>query len=130
MLFYLKGIKFSHVASKVFKGLSKSRCYSSVKENSKTCVVLSNNGQIVVCWHPEQHPPYEHTKPLPDIPQELCEGDSVLKLQYRREGKHRFQPDGPTIPELAKITYTTKHRWYPNLEKRYEDPPPIDREGI
>ncbi|GFR13619.1 39S ribosomal protein L42, mitochondrial [Trichonephila clavata] len=104
--------------------------YSTVKDRN-SWVVLSKDSQTICCWHPEEAPPYEHTKPLPEIEPELREGDSVLKLQYRRDAKYRFQPDGPTIPELAKLTYTTKHRWYPNNEKKYLDPnPPVDREGI
>ncbi|XP_042900986.1 large ribosomal subunit protein mL42 [Parasteatoda tepidariorum] len=106
-----------------------SRLYSS-DENRKSWTVLSNNGQIICCWHPEEAPPYEHTKPLPDIAPEFREGDSVLKVQYRRDAKIRFQPDGPTMEELAKMTYTTKHRWYPNNEKKYLDPEPINRDGI
>ncbi|GIY78899.1 39S ribosomal protein L42, mitochondrial [Caerostris darwini] len=104
--------------------------YSSVKDRN-SWVVLTNNGQTICCWHPEEAPPYEHTRPLPEIEPELKEGDSVLKLQYRRDALNRFQPDGPTNKELSKMTYTTKHRWFPNNEKKYLDPnPPVDREGI
>ncbi|CAL1292525.1 unnamed protein product [Larinioides sclopetarius] len=104
--------------------------YSTVKDKS-SWVVLTNNGQTICCWHPEEAPPYEHTRPLPEIEPELREGDSVLKVQYRRDAKYRFKPDGPTNEELAKMTYTTKHRWFPNNEKKYLDPnPPVDREGI
>ncbi|KAF8771945.1 39S ribosomal protein L42 like protein [Argiope bruennichi] len=93
---------------------------STLRRILNSWVVLTNNGQIICCWHPEEAPPYEHTR-----------GDSVLKLQYRRDAKYRFQPDGPTNEELAKMTYTTKHRWFPNNEKKYVDPnPPVDREGI
>ncbi|KFM79225.1 39S ribosomal protein L42, mitochondrial, partial [Stegodyphus mimosarum] len=103
------------------------QAYSSMKDRN-SWVVLSDDGKIICCWHPEEAPPYEHTKPLPKMDPEFLEGDSVLKVQYRRDAKYRFKPDGPTIPELAKMTYTTKHRWYPNNEKKYLDPnPPVDR---
>ncbi|KAG8197467.1 hypothetical protein JTE90_007211 [Oedothorax gibbosus] len=107
-----------------------SHIYYSSTKNRNSWTVLSNDGQTICCWHPKENVPYEHTRPLPVIDPEFNEDDSVLKVQYRRHAKHRFQPDGPTIPELAKLTYTTKHRWYPNKEKKYEDPQQFDRDGL
>ncbi|XP_022238744.1 39S ribosomal protein L42, mitochondrial-like isoform X2 [Limulus polyphemus] len=84
---------------------------SSTLSNVDSWVVLTDDKSTFIGWHPEPEFPYEHTKPLPQLRQELKEGDSVLKIQYRLEEKNRFRPDGPTDKELQKLTYTTKHRW-------------------
>ncbi|XP_076334260.1 mitochondrial ribosomal protein L42 isoform X3 [Tachypleus tridentatus] len=125
---------------------------SSVLSNVDSWVVLTDDKSTFIGWHPEREFPYEYTrffvmmrnplevkmylrmavkKPLPQLKQELKEGDSVLKIQYQLEEKNRFQPDGPTDKELQKLTYTTKHRWSKTPEKKYRKPnPPCDREGI
>jgi len=94
-------------------------------------VVLADGGKTVVCWHPEQEFPYECSKPLPVLDSKLQEGDSVLKIQYRLDHLNRNYPKGPDLQQLMKLTYTNKHRWYPNNNKRYRKPnPPVDREGL
>ncbi|XP_076334264.1 mitochondrial ribosomal protein L42 isoform X4 [Tachypleus tridentatus] len=104
---------------------------SSVLSNVDSWVVLTDDKSTFIGWHPEREFPYEYTRPLPQLKQELKEGDSVLKIQYQLEEKNRFQPDGPTDKELQKLTYTTKHRWSKTPEKKYRKPnPPCDREGI
>ncbi|XP_067141457.1 large ribosomal subunit protein mL42 [Centruroides vittatus] len=108
-----------------------SHFYSTSIGDKDQWIVMTDNGNTIVCWHPEKHHPYEHTLPLPEIEPELKEGDSLLKIQYRLEDHHRYRPEGPNMEELQALTFTTKHRWYPKPEKKYDDPnPPIDRDGL
>ncbi|XP_064488044.1 large ribosomal subunit protein mL42-like [Ornithodoros turicata] len=109
---------------------STSQAYCKKTLNDYT--VMTDDGSTIVCWHPEREFPYEHTKPLPVIEPRVREGDSVLKLQVRVDSlKRGYRNERLEIEELCKLTYTTKHRWYPRNEEKYKDPnPPIDREGL
>lgn len=97
-------------------------------------VVLTDDGSTIVCWHPEQPFPYEHSKPIVRPDPELKESDSALKVQVRLDHKHRYrQLNKPPFEELQEITYTTKHQWYPNSKDKYAKKltrPRNDREGI
>uniref|UniRef100_A0A023GA26 Large ribosomal subunit protein mL42 n=1 Tax=Amblyomma triste TaxID=251400 RepID=A0A023GA26_AMBTT len=103
-----------------------------LKSQSKQRIVVTDDGSTIVMWHPEEEFPYEHTKPLPNIRPKLNEANSALKLQHRLENiELHFRNERLEIEELQKMTYTTKHRWYPNNNKKYKDPnPPVDREGL
>ncbi|KAK8729128.1 hypothetical protein OTU49_008639 [Cherax quadricarinatus] len=93
-------------------------------------VVVTDDGNIVVCWHPELKVPYEMTKPLPEPPQDT---DSLLKVQYSKEMKQLFQKKHPYFinKDLRELTFTTKHRWFPRGEKRFaKKNPPRDREYL
>lgn len=90
-------------------------------------VVVADNG-TVVCWHPEQQLPYEYTKPLPVQETE----DSSLLSSKAKEAIAIFRKKHPEVvrEELAKMTFTTKHRWYPrSRDKRAKKTPP-DREYL
>ncbi|CAN7988384.1 unnamed protein product, partial [Ixodes hexagonus] len=85
-----------------------------VKFSRSHKIVLTDDGSTIVCWHPEEEFPYEHTKPLPKIDPVLNEGDSALKLQVRLDNiKRHYRNERLEIEALTKLTYTTKHRWYP-----------------
>ncbi|KAG7154071.1 39S ribosomal protein L42-like [Homarus americanus] len=93
-------------------------------------VVVTDDGNTIVCWHPEPQVPYEMTKPLPQTTQE---SDSILKVQYNKEMKHLFQKKHPFFinKDLRELTFTTKHRWFPRPEKRFaKRNPPRDREYL
>lgn len=75
-------------------------------------VVIFPDDQMAVCWHPEQHFPYECSKPLPEKkPQPY----SVLNVTSADMKKvfYRKQSDKQIADECAKITFTTMHRWFP-----------------
>ncbi|CAN8017377.1 unnamed protein product [Ixodes persulcatus] len=116
-----------------FVALPLGRNYSTTTnpDDKSHMIVLTDDGSTIVCWHPEPEFPYEHTKPLPKVDPELNEGDSALKLQVRLDNINRsYRNERLEIEALTKLTYTTKHRWYPKNEK-YKDPnPPVDREGL
>lgn len=48
------------------------------KKLDEEAVVLTDDGRVVVCWHPEVPVPYELTKP---IPAEAMPTDATLKVQ-------------------------------------------------
>lgn len=108
---------------KLLKSLHKqpfARAYST-KLPSELVVFMDDD--MVVCWHPEPSFPYEYTKPLPveePVPQ------SVLKVG-EAEVRKMFRPQkADLIPEeLAKLTYTCKHRWFPRArDKKAKNTPP------
>lgn len=70
---------------------------------------------MVVCWHPEQPFPYECSLPLPEEKTDTA----VLRIG-EKEIKDIFWKKKPfeVVEELAKVTYTTKHKWYPTTGTR------------
>ncbi|CAG0916081.1 unnamed protein product [Notodromas monacha] len=91
--------------------------------------VVTDKG-IVVCWHPEVPTPYEFTKPLP-VTVNSQDGEN-LKIQLKEDLKHVRRPkyEKAMIDELMKMTYTTKHRWYPVPRKKYNRKPTRERDGF
>lgn len=80
-------------------------------------IVVPLNKEMIVCWHPEQEFPYEHSLPLPEEKQTssnsvLCIGEQEIAEMFKHKRKEMV------IEELSKITYTTKHRWYPKNWRR------------
>nr|XP_012222117.1 PREDICTED: 39S ribosomal protein L42, mitochondrial [Linepithema humile] len=82
--------------------------YSSL---SSEAVIFTEDDAMVVCWHPEKPFPYECSLPLPEEKltdtSVLCIGDKDVADVFRKKKPYQV------VEELAKITYTTKHRWYP-----------------
>uniref|UniRef100_H3DMA4 Large ribosomal subunit protein mL42 n=2 Tax=Tetraodon nigroviridis TaxID=99883 RepID=H3DMA4_TETNG len=75
---------------------------------------VTSDGRTVVCHHPAVDVPYELTQPLerPDPLRNQAEShDQVLRAHLSQEvpGSNK----GPSIEELSKMFFTTKHRWYP-----------------
>ncbi|KAM0729135.1 Large ribosomal subunit protein mL42 [Formica fusca] len=73
-------------------------------------VIFTEDDRMVVCWHPEKPFPYEYSLPLPKEKPDnsvLCIGEKDVADVFRKK-----KPD-EVVHELAKITYTTKNRWYP-----------------
>ncbi|CAI9539313.1 unnamed protein product [Staurois parvus] len=73
---------------------------------------MTSDGKTIVCYHPSVDIPYEHTSPLPrrdPIENHEDNHDQVLKARLIDTSSKRE----PTIEELSKMFYTTKHRWYP-----------------
>ncbi|XP_015207628.2 large ribosomal subunit protein mL42 [Lepisosteus oculatus] len=97
----------------------------------KVDLALTSDGRTIVCYHPAVDVPYEHTQPIPqpdplNRPEETH--DQVLKAHLNKEVLRNKQ--APTIEELSKMFYTTKHRWYPVGQyhrRRKKTDPPRDR---
>ncbi|KAF2365735.1 Ribosomal protein S32 mitochondrial [Trinorchestia longiramus] len=91
-------------------------------------VVLSNDSEMFVCWHPQPVIPYHCTLPLPETP----ETDTVLNVQYNEEVKELFKRSHPYFinKKLQQLTFTTKHRWFPRSTDYRHPKDPKDREYL
>jgi len=91
-------------------------------------IVLADSGSTIVCWHPEQSFPYEHSLPLPI---KSCNVNQVLKDSTQEavdellNSKPQFQRE-----YLMKVTSTTKHRWFPRPGKKFAKKTDPDREYL
>uniref|UniRef100_A0A8C5WAW3 Large ribosomal subunit protein mL42 n=1 Tax=Leptobrachium leishanense TaxID=445787 RepID=A0A8C5WAW3_9ANUR len=105
--------------------------YSALPDdyNCKVELALTSDGKTIVCYHPSIDIPYEHTKPIPvqdPLHSHAETHEQVLKARLREADP---QP-APTMEQLSKMFYTTKHRWYPIGEyrkRRIKVDPPKDR---
>lgn len=89
-------------------------------------IVVTDDGKTIVCWHPEKEFPYECTRPMPEIP---VRETTVLKTT-KAEAMKCFQKKRPEIEareELAKMTQTTIHRWFPRSRDKKAKKTPKDR---
>ncbi|XP_074554678.1 large ribosomal subunit protein mL42 [Halichoeres trimaculatus] len=99
-----------------------------IDKNSDVEVGVTSDGKTIVCHHPTVDIPYELTQPIehPDALKNPAEThDQVLKAHLSMEVLK--DKKGPSIEELSKMFYTTKHRWYPvgqyHTRRRKRDPP-------
>uniref|UniRef100_A0A3P9I7M9 Large ribosomal subunit protein mL42 n=1 Tax=Oryzias latipes TaxID=8090 RepID=A0A3P9I7M9_ORYLA len=80
---------------------------------SEVDIGVTSDGKTIVCYHPAVDIPYEFTQPV-DRPDPLTNSiethDQVLKAHLSKEV---LKDKGPTIEELSKMFFTTKHRFYP-----------------
>ncbi|XP_070558356.1 large ribosomal subunit protein mL42-like [Ptychodera flava] len=99
--------------------------------NTKPEVVVSKSGNTIVCYHPSEPFPYEHSRPIarPDPTKPEQTHEDVLRRSFVKNLQKERQ--GPDEIELAKMFHTTKHRWFPKNQKLkwQKKNPPRDREG-
>lgn len=86
-------------------------------------VIFTEDDRMIVCWHPEKQFPYEYSLPLPEenLPDTsvLCIGNKDVTDVFKKKKPYQV------VEELSKITYTTKHRWYPrSRDKRAKQTEP------
>lgn len=94
-----------------------------------TQVVVADEGRTLVCWHPEPEFPYEHSLPLP---KEAEPSDSALKslstIPHIKDVSHlEGMKEELAREQLMKMTFTTKHRWFPNMRRVKAIKGPVDR---
>eukprot|EP00092_Neocalanus_flemingeri_P024952 GFUD01027062.1.p1 GENE.GFUD01027062.1~~GFUD01027062.1.p1 ORF type:complete len:135 (-),score=23.81 GFUD01027062.1:67-471(-) len=77
-------------------------------------VVVTSDGTVICCWHPQPKFPYELSKPIPRS--EMSGTPSPLKVQMTEDMKELYhhKPERFHRRDLMKATWTTKHRWFPN----------------
>lgn len=74
-------------------------------------VIFMEDDMMVTCWHPEKPFPYECSLPLPE---NKHEDNSVLRVGEKDIAEiFKKKKDFMVIDELTKLTYTTKHKWFP-----------------
>ncbi|XP_060745460.1 39S ribosomal protein L42, mitochondrial isoform X2 [Tachysurus vachellii] len=101
---------------------------SACGDNRGVEIGVTRDSETIVCFHPAPDIPYELTKPIPRLDPTLDSTethDLVLKSQLNKEVLNDKKM--PAIEELAKMFYTTKHRWYPvgqyHTRRRNRNPP-------
>ncbi|XP_051546772.1 39S ribosomal protein L42, mitochondrial-like [Myxocyprinus asiaticus] len=100
----------------------------SIDDNCNVEIGVTSDGKTIVCFHPLVDVPYELTQPIPRpdaISDQSETHEQVLKARLGKELLNNKQ--APTIEELSKMFYTTKHRWYPvgqyHTRRRNRNPP-------
>lgn len=90
-------------------------------------IALTDDQKTFVAWHPTKEFPYEFTRPIP-----VCEErdrSAVIKESAMKTASDALQRKHPEIArqELQKITFTTKHRWFPRARDKRAKKTPMDR---
>lgn len=89
---------------------------------------MADDGRTLVCWHPKPEFPYEHSLPLPKASEP---GNSVLKSLNGKDKIDVSHLEGVKAEiareELMKMTFTTKHGWFPRLQKKKAKKTPMQR---
>ncbi|KAJ1521243.1 hypothetical protein ONE63_002928 [Megalurothrips usitatus] len=100
----------------------------SPKTTTSTQVVVADDGRTLVCWHPEPHIPYEFSLPLPNEKEpnssaiKSLNGNDIRDVTHLNDMKETLARE-----ELMKMTHTTKHRWFPRLQKKKAKKTPMER---
>lgn len=92
-------------------------------------VVTTSDNTTFVAWHPEIEFPYEFSKP---VPPKAVPNSSLIKEEALNSATRAFVNKNPEIAreELMRITYTTKHRWFPRARDKRAKKTPMDREYL
>ncbi|KAG7260362.1 hypothetical protein CRUP_009425 [Coryphaenoides rupestris] len=104
---------------------------SFTDDNFQVEVGVTSDGNTIVCYHPSVDVPYELTQPIerPGPLSNVAESqEQVIKAQLNTEALRGQQ--GPTVEQLSKMFFTTKHPWYPIGQarmRRIKKNPPKDR---
>lgn len=78
----------------------------------------SQDNTAFFVWHPKKSFPYEFTRPLPAKLE--TKNQSVLKEEAIEKAKTAYSLKRPefTRAELARLTFTTVHRWFPKARAK------------
>lgn len=90
-------------------------------------IVLTDDGTTYVSWHPKPEFPYELSRPIPRIEQR--DQSAIIKESTINTAMKAFNTKHPEVArqELSKITFTTKHRWFPRARDKKAKKTPMDR---
>lgn len=104
---------------------------NAVKNRSTVqAIALTKDETCFVAWHPKPEFPYEFTKPIPKS--EQAQSASILKEKSLTTAYSAFKNKHPEIArqELSRMTFTTKHRWFPRSRDKKAKKTPMDREFL
>ena len=121
-------ILLRHFSSKPISFKSFPKLNSVDNSASVQSVALSKDESTFVAWHPKVKDfPYEFSRPIPTVQEQ--HSASLLKDKSVQTALNAFKNKHPEIArqELMKITYTTKHRWYPRARDKKAKKTPMDR---
>lgn len=91
-------------------------------------IAESKDQSAYFAWHPKKDVPYEFTRPLPTALEQ--KNQSLLKETLIDDAKSVYSVcNRPKFVEenLAKMTYTSKHRWFPRARDKKAKKNPMDR---
>lgn len=80
-----------------------------------------------IAWHPKKEYPYEFTRPLPTLTEQI--NHSLIKDEVLHAAENAFNRKTGTfsIDKLSKLTFTCRHRWYPRSRDKKAKQTPMDR---
>merc|ERR1740128_164609 len=81
-------------------------------------VVMTNDGTVIACWHPQPKFPYELSQPISRS--ETVAIPSPLKVQVTEDMKELYHHKHERFHrrDLMRLTGTTKHKWFGGHDKR------------
>lgn len=90
-------------------------------------IAESKDQQAFYAWHPKKEIPYEFTKPLP--PPQQRTSTSLMREEKLDEAMRAYKHSYPELvnEKLAKLTFTTKHRWFPRSRDKKSKKTEMDR---
>merc|ERR1711915_280392 len=100
--------------------ISTSVTFNSEKSNNyrDEGICLNTTEDIICCWHPPPKFPYELSQPISRSSNLVT--DSKLNVQHVQEMQdmYNFKHERFQRRELMRLTWTTKHRWFPNFGRK------------
>lgn len=93
-------------------------------------IALTDDGKMFVAWHPKAEFPYEHTLPVPTVKEQ--NRSAVLKNSAIETAMKAFHSKKPELArrQLAGITFTSVHPWFPRARDKKAKKTPMDREYL
>lgn len=93
-------------------------------------IAVSKDQSAFFAWHPKQQFPYEFSRPIPTIKEQ--QSTSLLKEKALQTASSAFRNKHAEVArqELCKLTFTTKHRWFPRSRDKRAKKTPMDREYL
>ena len=103
-------------STRLFSVSSMQSASSSKYRDEGICV--NTTGDIICAWHPQPKFPYEFSQPIQRS--EITDTNSKLKVQHVEGMKdlYHYKHERFQRRELMRLTWTTKHRWFPNFGRR------------
>ncbi|EDS32194.1 mitochondrial ribosomal protein L42 [Culex quinquefasciatus] len=92
--------------------------------------VIPVGEKCYLAWHPQPQFPYEHSKPI--VRNSVESGSNLINDELVCSGASGLKDKHPEFvrDELAKATFTTKHRWFPRARDKKAKRTPMDREFL
>lgn len=125
-----------NIFNKITKcSLGQSKSYSTVPKTAfgglslVDQVVTTKDNSTFVAYHPNREFPYELTRPLPPPTRP---SSSLIKDEAIQAANKAFTSKHPELvrEELRKVTFTTKHIWFPRGRDKKAKKTPMDREYL
>lgn len=90
-------------------------------------VTTTGDKSTFVAWHPDVEFPYEFSKPIPKKAE--ISSSAVIEESAMRVAQRAFKTAHPEVArqELQRLTFTTKHKWYPRARDRKAKKTEMDR---